>query len=100
MGTERRTFFGPDIDIDALAHALAGNFSSEGYEIQIMPAAGTGSVVQARKEDKLRRFTGMSSALTTVLTREGENVCVEVGGAHWADKGIAAGVGFFFFPRW
>jgi len=99
MGTERRTFDGPGIDISALAHALADNFSGEGYEIQIMPTANAGSMVQARKEDTLRKITGMSTALTTILTRDGENVCVDVGGAHWMDKGVAAGVGaVLFFP--
>src|SRR5208337_3555309 len=95
---ERRTFLGPEIDIAALAQALADRFTSEGYEVQVLPASNSGSAVQARKEDALRRFTGMSSALTAVLAREGESVSVEVGGAHWADKRIAAGLGFFFFP--
>ena len=98
MGMERRTFLGAEIDVAALAQALADRLSGEGYEIQVLPAAGSGSMVQARKEDALRRFTGMSSALTAVLTREGEYVSVEVGGAHWADKRIAAGLGLFFFP--
>jgi hypothetical protein len=99
MGTERRTFFGPDIDVSSLAHALADTFSSEGYEVQVLPDAGSGTTVQARKEDTLRRIAGMSSALTMVLGREGENVFVDVGGAHWVDKGIAAGVGaVLFFP--
>lgn len=99
MSSQRRTFYGPDIDISAMAHALANSFSGEGYEIQILPAANSGSTVQARKEDTLRKVAGMSTALTTVITREGEYVCVDVGGAHWMDKGVVAGVGaLLFFP--
>jgi hypothetical protein len=99
MSTQRRTFYGPDIDIAALAHALADNFSGEGFEVQILAAANSGSTVQARKEDTLRKVVGMSTALTTIFTREGEYVCVDVGGAHWLDKGVAAGVGaVLFFP--
>jgi hypothetical protein len=98
MGTERRTFCGPDIDIPSLARALADNFSREGYHIQIMPVPNSGFMVQAGKEDTFRKIAGMSSALTAVLTMEGEYVCVEMGGAKWADKGVAAGVGAFLFP--
>jgi hypothetical protein len=99
MGTERRTFYGPDIDIPSLAQALADNFLREGYQTQVVPVSATGLMVQARKEDTLRKIAGMSSALSAVLDLEGEYVSVEMGGAKWADKGVAAGVGaIIFFP--
>lgn len=99
MGTDRRTFYGPDIDIPSLARALADSFSREGYQVQNVPVPNSGFMVQARKEDTLRKIAGMSSALTAVLTMEGEYVCIEMGGAKWADKGVAAGVGaILFFP--
>lgn len=99
MGTERRTFYGPDIDISGLANALADSFSRQSYQVQVMPVPNSGLMVQARKEDTLRKIAGMSSALTAVVTMEGEYVCVEMGGAKWADKGVAAGVGaVLFFP--
>jgi hypothetical protein len=99
MGNERRTFYGPDIDITSLAHALADNFSRGGYQVQVMTAPNAAFMVQARKEDTLRKIAGMSSALTAVISIEGEYVCTEMGGAKWADKGVAAGVGaVLFFP--
>jgi len=98
VGTERRTFYGPDIDIPSLAQALADNFSREGYQTQVVPVSNTSLMVQARKEDTLRKIAGMSSALSAVLSLEGEYVAVEMGGAKWADKGVAAGVGAFLFP--
>jgi hypothetical protein len=98
MGMEKRTFYGPDIDIQALAHALVDHFSRDGHETQVM-ATSTGLMVQARKEATIRKIAGMSTALTTVLNMEGEYVAVELGGAKWADKGVAAGVGaIIFFP--
>ncbi len=99
MGMERRTFYGPDIDLAVLAHSLADSFSRQGHQIQVMQGPNAGFMVQARKEDTLRKIAGMSTALTAVLTLENEYVCVEMGGAKWLDKGVAAGVGaLVFFP--
>ncbi len=99
MGMEKRTFYGPDIDLQLLAQALVDHFSRDGYETQAMQVSETGFMVQARKEATLRKIAGMSSALTAVLNMEGEYVSVEMGGAKWADKGVAAGVGaIIFFP--
>jgi hypothetical protein len=98
MAMERRTFHGPDIDIPALAQALADKFSHDGYETQTLQTPN-GLTVQIRKEEMLRKIAGMSSALTVVMAMEGEYVAVEIGGAKWADKGVAAGVGaIIFFP--
>lgn len=99
MGTERRTFYGPDIDIPSLSQALADHFAREGYQTQVVPVSQTSLMVQARKEDTLRKIAGMSQALSAVLDLQGEYVGVEIGGAKWADKGVAAGVGaIIFFP--
>ena len=99
MATEKRTFYGPDIDLPALARGLSDHFSFDGYQTQIMPVANGGFMVQAHKEDTFRKIAGMSSALTVVLQMEGEYLAVESGGAKWADKGVAAGVGaVIFFP--
>jgi hypothetical protein len=96
---ERRTFYGPDIDLSVLAHSLADSFSREGHKTQVMPGPNGGFVVQAGKEDTLRKIAGMSTALTAIFTLENEYVCVEVGGAKWLDKGVTAGVGaLLFFP--
>jgi RNA polymerase subunit RPABC4/transcription elongation factor Spt4 len=96
---EKRSFYAPDIDISALAHAMADSFSRDGYQTQVMPTANGGATIQARKEDTLRKIAGMSSALTVNIAFEGDYVGVEVGGAKWADKGAAGAVGaLIFFP--
>ena len=96
--TEKRTYYGPDIDIPSLAQALVENFSRDGYQTQTMQVSN-GLMVQARKDDGLRKGFGMSSALTAVLNMENEYVSVELGGAKWADKGVVAGIGaIIFFP--
>ena len=93
MGMERRTFYGPDIDLANLAHSLADSFSREGQKTQVMPGPNAGFVVQAGKEDTLRKIAGMATALTAIFTLENEYVCAEVGGAKWLEKGVTAGVG-------
>ncbi|MEW6367240.1 MAG: zinc ribbon domain-containing protein [Acidobacteriota bacterium] len=99
MPMEKRHFYGPDIDMQALAQSLTEWFARDGYQTQIMPAPNGGLTVQARKEDTLRKIAGMSSALTAMIGLEGEYVSVEMGGAKWADKGVVAGVGaIVFFP--
>ena len=87
MATEKRTFYGPDIDLPALARGLSDHFSFDGYQTQIMPVANGGFMVQAHKEDTFRKIAGMSSALTVVLQMEGEYLAVESGGAKWAELG-------------
>ena len=99
MGMERRTFYGPDIDLATLAHSLADSFSRQGYKTQVMQGPNAGFVVQAGKEDTLRKIAGMATALTAIFTMENEYVCAEVGGAKWLEKGVTAGVGaLLFFP--
>jgi RNA polymerase subunit RPABC4/transcription elongation factor Spt4 len=96
---ERRTFYGPDIDLATLAHSLADSFSRQGYKTQVMQGPNAGFVVQAGKEDTLRKIAGMATALTAIFTMENEYVCAEVGGAKWLEKGVTAGVGaLLFFP--
>lgn len=96
---EKRSFYAPDIDIPTLAQALAEIFSRDGHQTQVMPVANGGVMVQARKEDTLRKLAGMSSALTVNMMFEGDYISVEIGGAKWADKGAAGAVGaFIFFP--
>jgi hypothetical protein len=90
---DRRAFYAPDIDINNLAQALGQWYAGQGYQAQSFPSPNGGLTVQARKESTLRTLAGMSSALTVVMTAEGENIAVEVGGAKWVDKAAAGGAG-------
>lgn len=94
---EKRSFYAPDVDIPGLGQALHEWLAAQGFQVQGFPGANGGIVVQARKESTWRSLAGMNNALTTVLTAEGEHIGVEVGGAKWADKGVAAGVGLLIF---
>ena len=90
---EKRYFYAPDIEIVALGDALGRWYASQGYQAQSFPAQNGGFAVQARKESTLRSLAGMSNALTVVLTHEGDNIGVEVGGAKWGEKALAGAGG-------
>ncbi len=96
---EKRTVYGPDIDPPALGKDLSDWLARQGYQTQTFPSPNGAVTVQARKEDTLRKVAGMSSALTVVVTPQGEYLEVEIGGAKWADKGVVGAVGLVvFFP--
>ncbi len=97
MAENKRTFYAPDVDINHLAQSLNDWLARQSYETQIFPSASGGVTVQARKENTWRQLTGMSSALTIVINFEGEGIGIEMGGAKWIDKGVAAGVGALIF---
>jgi hypothetical protein len=50
--------------------------------------------VQCRSKTWARRL-GAGAALTVVLTADGDELAVEIGGGKWMDKVAAAGVAWF-----
>jgi hypothetical protein len=95
---EKRGFYAPDLDPDLLGQALNDWFLGQNYATQIFPSESGAISVQARKEDALRKFTGMASALTVVLVTDGETISVEMGNAKWTDKAAVGAVGVLLFP--
>lgn len=95
---EQRIYSAPGVDLQALAQALLEWYQQQGFESQIVPSAGGGLTVQARKEDTLRKVSGTSAALSVNLIRQGDNLTVQAGAAKWADKavvGVAAAIIFW-----
>lgn len=95
---EKRSFYAPDIDLYTLGQALNDWFTGQSYLTQLLSTESGAVTVQARKEDAFRTFTGMSSALTAVITGDGENIAVEIGNAKWTDKAAVGAVGVILFP--
>jgi len=95
---EKRTYYAPDIDTYALAQSLYDWFVGQNYQTQLLPSESGAVTVQAAKAATLRSLTGTSSALTAVITFDGENVLVEMGNAKWTDKAAVAAAGVLIFP--
>jgi hypothetical protein len=95
---DKKSFYTPDIDPYALAQALYEWFVGQNYQTQMLPAESGAVTLQARKEDAIRTFTGMSSALTVIVVSDGEHITMEMGNAKWTDKAAVGAVGVLLFP--
>lgn len=94
---DKRNYYAPDIDPMVLGQALYEWLRGQNYESQMLPSQNGAITVQARKEDALRTLAGMSTALTLLISSDGENINVEMGNAKWTDKAVAGGVGVLLF---
>ncbi len=94
---DRKTFYAPDIEPNVLGQALYEWLSGQKYQTQILPSQSGAVTVQARKEDTLRTLAGLSTALTLVISSDGENLSVEMGAAKWTEKAVVGGVGVLLF---
>jgi hypothetical protein len=92
-GSKVARFNAPDLDVTRLAQNLRGWYESQKLEAQTA-TDGARVVVQCRSKTWARRL-GAGAALTVVLTSEGDELAVEIGGGKWMDKVAAAGVAWF-----
>ena len=81
----------PEVDVAAVATALARWYEQKRMHVQILPQGGV-YTVQSRSP-VWRRALGMAVALTVVLHREGGDLVVEMGSAPWAERATFAAVG-------
>ena len=92
-GSKVARFNAPGLDVMRLAQNLRGWYESQKLEAQTA-MDGARIVVQCRSKMWARRL-GAGAALTVVLTAEGDELAVEIGGGKWMDKVAAAGVAWF-----
>ncbi len=92
---DSRYYPGVEADVSKLITELRG-LLDEDFEVQSMQVSST-SVLQARKSNKLRDLTGLSSALTIKITPEAAGTRVEIGMQKWFDKAAVAAVGAIVF---
>jgi TIR domain len=86
-------FKAPGVDVAQLAQSLRGWYESQHLETQLV-IDGARVVVQCRSTTWARRL-GAGAALTAILSTDGEELAVEIGGGRWGDKVAAIGVGWF-----
>jgi TIR domain len=92
-GSKLARFNAPGLDVMRLAQNLRGWYESQNLEAQAA-VDGARAVVQCRSKAWARRL-GAGAALTVVLTADGDELAVEIGGGKWMDKVAAAGVAWF-----
>jgi hypothetical protein len=94
LRTER--FQAPGVDVHRLADNVKGWFESQKLETLIRED-GSRVLVQSRSSSFVRKV-GAGAALSVLLSTEGDQLVVEIGGGKWADKVAVAGVGALLIP--
>jgi hypothetical protein len=84
------------VDLQQLAVNLTDWYASQSLQAQ-WSREGRRYVVQCREQRAWARWVGAGAALTVVLSATADELTVEIGGAKWADKLAATGVGAFIF---
>lgn len=97
--SEQKIYCAPYIDINELSKKLEESFKKDKYDTQAFKAPNDGTTVQLRQKGSWRSALGMSSALTVTLTKQNENLIVDIGAAKWGEKAAVGAVGaVVFFP--
>jgi hypothetical protein len=81
------------VPADQLGRALADHFRAQEFEVQVFPASGNRTVIQARKESLWRTLLGVAYALTVVITPGKGQLRIGLGGHEWVDTVISGAIG-------
>jgi hypothetical protein len=97
--SEQKAYSAPKIDINALGQSIMDQFKLDDYETQKLKAPNDGIIVQLRQKGSWRSALGMSSALTVTLTKQEDNLMVDIGAAKWGEKAAVGAAGVLFSLR-
>ena len=86
-----------DLDLQAIAQALALEYQAKGYEAQQFGDMNN-VTVQLRHESTLRTITGFNKALAVSLQRVQGGTLVKVGAQDWVDQIAVGAVGLVIHP--
>ena len=86
-----------DLDLQAIAQALALEYQAKGYEAQQFGDMNN-VTVQLKHESTLRTITGFNKALAVSLQRVQGGTLVRVGAQDWVDQIAVGAVGLVIHP--
>jgi len=86
-----------DLDLQAIAQALALEYQAKGYEAQQFGDMNN-VTVQLKHESTLRAITGFNKALAVSLQRVEGGTLVRVGAQDWVDQIAVGAVGLVIHP--
>ncbi len=86
-----------DLDLPAIAQALALEYQGKGYEAQHFGDMNN-VTVQLKHESTLRTITGFNKALALSLQRVQDGTLVRVGAQDWVDQIAVGAVGLVIHP--
>jgi len=86
-----------DLDLQAIAQALALEYQAKGYEAQQFGDMNN-VTVQLKHESTLRAITGFNKALAVSMQRVEGGTLVRVGAQDWVDQIAVGAVGLVIHP--
>ena len=86
-----------DLDLQAIAQALALEYQAKGYEAQQFGDMNN-VTVQLKHESTLRAITGFNKALAVSMQRVQGGTLVRVGAQDWVDQIAVGAVGLVIHP--
>lgn len=86
-----------DLNLPAIAQALALEYQAKGYEAQQFGDMNH-VTVQLKKESTLRAITGLNKALAISMQRVQDGTLVRVGAQDWVDQIVVGAVGLAIHP--
>ena len=86
-----------DLDLQAIAQALALEYQAKGYEAQQFGDMNN-VTVQLKHESTLRAITGFNKALAVSMQRVEGGTLVRVGAQDWVDQIVVGAVGLVIHP--
>ena len=86
-----------DLDLQAIAQALALEYQAKGYEAQQFGDMNY-VTVQLKKESTLRAITGFNKALAISMQRVQDGTLVRVGAQDWVDQIAVGAAGLVIHP--
>jgi hypothetical protein len=86
-----------DLNLPAIAQALALEYQAKGYEAQQFGDMNH-VTIQLKKESTLRAITGLNKALAVSIQRVQDGTLVRVGAQDWVDQIVVGAVGLAIHP--
>ena len=86
-----------DLDLQAIAQALALEYQAKGYEAQHFGDRNN-VTVQLKHESTLRTITGFNKVLAISMQRFESGTFVRVGAQDWVDQIAVGAVGLVLYP--
>lgn len=93
---DTRFYQAQGLDVERVAHDLAGILTAQGHQVQQFGNKDQ-MVVQLKQGSDLEAFIGLQAALTVTLQRAPSGMVAVIGQQQWADKAAIGAIGLFFF---
>ena len=93
-----RSFRAPEVEAKAVAEDLRDFYKTLGMRARIDRPVEGGFRVEAQHAGSLRAMSGLQSAISVLVMRDGDDLLVHVTAGKWGDKALAVGLSALMPP--